>query len=147
MLLKWTCTRSKPRQFWPVFFSFAIIYPYTQTQKAHTAFQRKQDRTLPSHTSNKHASTAGLPPFRWASLCPAPTSSRLYCTVVCIHLIGFIRFNSWAQPTLTQFSLCQALRYALEMQKCLLLSTNLRSGESLKVLHRRSLNSRQPGAE
>ena len=60
-------------------------------------------------------------------------SPSLYYAVICICHLNFIQFNSWVQPTLTEFSLCQALRYALEMQKWPLFSKYLWNSESLKV--------------
>lgn len=60
-------------------------------------------------------------------------SPWLYYAVICICHLNFIQFNSWIQPTLTEFSLCQALCYALEMQKWPLFSKNLGNSESLKV--------------
>ena len=95
MLLKWTCTRSKPWQFWPAFFSFTVIYPYTQTQEStHSLPEEAEMHSAFTHKSQPHH-------HRWPPFLPMGeflfNVRQLPALLPCpMHLSRqFIQFNSW----------------------------------------------------
>lgn len=60
-------------------------------KEAHTASQRKQNRTLPSHTRHSHTSTAGLPPSDGRVSVQRPSAPGFtalsYATVSSVHSV------------------------------------------------------------
>lgn len=63
---------------------------------------------------------------------PSTLGPALHLTMLMHAPSHSIQFNSWVQPTFTEFSLCQALCYMLE-QNWPLFSTNAWTSESFKV--------------